>query len=507
MVRVSKIDGSPRGWESYIVQVKMVSGFGGFDESGAFMALIWQVFHGSLARRVLVRGLLSVVAISTLLLMQFITDYGHYGVGTFIMISGECDLDPNSILGRVMKPFAPVVIPYVRRIDRCDENGNVTMSVVSELIGMNLLNHDARALCVGFGCASSVGALREAGFVNVLGSGLVNANGVLQHSVFQLKQEEVVHVLDCEDNSFDFVLMRDLDKVSVPALLVNELERILKPGGLGAVLIAGEGSSAGSLIRSATSVTSCLRSSDVVHVTSLMGFTLVAFQKKSGVVDFFEFHRLPSNCPSIARNKPLIGRMETLVEGKMARHAEQITYLPTLINITSDMRLVYVDMGAKETLNFSNNNWFLPSYPIDSRSFQINIVDHDVLVLSSHVNKPGVTFIYHPELAGKDDSPNPTRVQDIEIPIDDEDFDFLAWFKDTVEFADLVVLKMNLGKAELKFLFELFESGAICSVDELFLSCSDSDLENAGGGPKKGCLDLFKGLRHNGVFVHQWWVK
>ncbi|KAJ6913699.1 hypothetical protein NC651_016054 [Populus alba x Populus x berolinensis] len=85
----------------------------------------------------------------------------------------------------------------------------------------------------------------------------------------------------------------------------------------------------------------------------------------------------------------------------------------------------------------------------------------------------------------------------------DEGFDFLAWFRETVQYADFVVLKMKAGEVELKFLSGLFKSGAICFIDELFLSCSDQDGEK--GREKGDCLDLFKSLRNTGVYVHQWW--
>ncbi|GAB2300586.1 hypothetical protein Dimus_034622 [Dionaea muscipula] len=489
----------------------MVSGSGEF---GAYKALKWQALHGSLARRLVIRAFLFAVVISILPLMQLLYDDASpsllLAVNSDVCATDLGFMDPNSILGRVLKPFTPIAFPHVRYYAQCRENGNLTMAVVRELMGMHLLDHDARALCVGLGSPSAMAALRESGFTDVRGLGFANAyaNGFYRRSIFRLKQKQVAYELDYEDNSFNFVLTKDLDKVSVPALLVEEVERVLKPGGLGAVLVGEESAGHGRLIRSATPVSSFLKSSTVIHVTSLMGFTLVAFKKKIGGIDSFEQYHLPTNCPSIERNKPFIGQMEPLVEEEHDKK-KQIVFLPNLINMTSDRRLVYVDMGAREALNFSSNNWFLPSYPIDSRSFDVNIVDHNALVLSSHVNKPGVTFIYHPGLSGDDDDskPNPSAIQDLEIPIDDEDFDFLVWFKDVVEYADFVVVKMNVGKAELKFLFELFESGAICSMDELFLQCSDADLKNAGVYlyPNKSCMDLFKALRSRGVFIHQWW--
>lgn len=289
--------------------------------------------------------------------------------------------------------------------------------------------------------------------------------------------------------------MRGLNEVSVPALLVNEVERILKPGGVGAMIVGVRGSSHDSLIRSATSVSSFLKSSSVVHVVSLGSFTLVAIKKREKEPGPFEGYRLPTNCPSLKRNGQYMKNLEALVEKRPEGMDKRIAYLPRFTNVPCNGNLVYIDMGVKEAANFSGGNWFLPSYPIESRAFSVYIVDHDALVLSSHVKSPGVTFIYHPALAESTSRERMINAVDDEEPLLGEDeFDFLVWFKETVEVADFVVLKMNMGKTEMNFLSKLFETGTICFVDELFLHC-----------PEPSCTDVFKSLRNVGVFVHQWW--
>ncbi|GAB4856709.1 hypothetical protein Ancab_014624 [Ancistrocladus abbreviatus] len=480
----------------------MMSGVSYF---AAYKALKWQVVHGSLAMRVLMRIFLISIAISSLPLMQLVCDETGLTKLTELYAandSGGCSntdlghLDPDLFLGGVLKPVTPILFPLLRYA-QCKDDENLTLAVVRELMGKHLLTHDAKALCVGWGSGSAALTLCRLGFSSV--------DEVYRRSTFTRKHMQVVHKLHHEDSSFDFVLARDLDKVSVPVLLVSEIERILKPGGVGAVLVGIEGSSPSSLIRSAIPVSSSLKSSNVMRVTSLSGLTFIAFKKRFDSVVSFEQFGLPENCPSIRTNKPFIGHMEPLAEEKPLGENRRITYLPNLVDVSRKRRLVYIDMAAREAANFSNSNSFLPSYPIDSKAFDVFIVDHDALVLSSHVNKPGVTFIYHPGLAGNPSKTNSADVQDIELPIDDDEFDFLAWFIDTVDSADFVVLKMNMGKAELKFLYELFESRAICSVDELFLDCSDMDHESGGMNPTKSCMDMFRSLRSSGVFVHQWW--
>ena len=62
----------------------------------------------------------------------------------------------------------------------------------------------------------------------------------------------MVYELYYQGFSFDFVFTKDLDKVSVPALLVLEVECILRPEGIGALIVGPDGSNPNDLIRSAT---------------------------------------------------------------------------------------------------------------------------------------------------------------------------------------------------------------------------------------------------------------
>lgn len=471
---------------------------GGVHNFGGLKAVKWQALHGSLARRLAIRTLMFALVISMLPLLQLVIDFDP-AKPMFLNTDG-CDtdvgfLDPNGIVGRVLKPIAPFAFPHLRS-GMCQDNVNLTIDVVRELLGKNLLDYGAKALCIGQGTALAVSALREIGFSNV--------DEVHRHPFFMIKHKQVVCELDFDDNSFDFVIANDLSKVSVPAVLVSEVERILKSGGTAAMLVGSEGSNHDCLIRSATKVSSLLKRSNVIDVVSMGSFTMVAFKKRGNSVGSFDQYHLPTNCPSIKRNKPIMSKVEPLVDTKPKANDKRIAYLPNIVGVPSKGKLVYIDMGAKEAANFSDSNWFLPSYPIDSKAFSVYIVDHDALVLSSHVKSPGVTFIYHPALGGSVFKDKSNSFNEEEPLIDDDEFDFLVWFKETVELADFVVLKMNMGKAEMKFLAELFESGSICYVDELFLHFSNADHDDSGVIGESH-INLFKSLRSRGVFVHQWW--
>lgn len=461
-------------------------------------AFRYQILYGSIARRLLLRSFAIASAISIIPLLHI---YSHGNslmfapMGAFGCASGLPALSGDHFPGEALlrnRFLAPIWGSLESAY--CIENANLTKAVVRELMGKNLLNYSGKTLCAGEGSAPCVLALRELGFSDAV--------GVNRHPFFSLQQKRLDDDLDYEDSSFDFVLSGDLDTVSLPALFLFEIERVLKPGGIGAVLVGLSSSDSKSLIRSATPISSLLKASSVIHVGFVNYFTMVVFKKNFQSAGFFEQFRLPADCPAIDNNRPIIDFMEPLVREneKPVDPERKFAYLPNLVDISSRKRLVYIDIGAGVHLNLSRTNWFLPSYPVDAKAFNVYFVDHNTSVLLSYVKGPGVTFVYHPGLAGNRDDHNVSSDHDSNDPFPGyEGFDFLAWFKETVRYADFVVLKMNSGELELKFLRGLFEIGAICFVDELFLHCSDP------GMIKGDCVDMFQGLRSIGVFVHQWW--
>jgi hypothetical protein len=77
---------------------------------------------------------------------------------------------------------------------------------------------------------------------------------------------------------------------------------------------------------------------------------------------------------------------------------------------------------------------------------------------------------------------------------------------------DYVVMKMDVEGTELDLIPRLFDTGAICLVDEVFLECHYNRWQKCCPGeqsPKyqntyEECLELFSSLRESGVLVHQW---
>ncbi|KAI3706400.1 hypothetical protein L6452_24115 [Arctium lappa] len=450
-----------------------------------FKVLKWQLLRGSLAWRLILRALFFVAA---MVVLSFTRIANEIRTTDPISLSfDKCSLNIGSIVNTQHNTKTPRIsqISLEKVSIPCVDGMNLTVGVIRELMNKEMLSLDARSLCVGQDSDSIALTMRELGFSNAFG---VHSNPLLS-----LLRKQFHHKLDFDANSFDLVFSVTLEKASVPALLVLEIERVLRPGGVGAMLLGSSTFYTHSLVRSATPVALLLRSSEILHVCGIGSFTLIVFKKHLENVAFFDDYKLPNDCPSISKNKPFMKHIEPLGDQDSAR-SQELSYLPKFLNVSSRNRLIYINMGAGE---------FDRRYPIHPDAFNVYVVDHNVSALTSHVKKPGVTFVYHPGLVEDDKTaPSLMPVDYLEAPLHEEQFEFIDWFKETAKDGDFVVLMMNAGAMQLKVLFELFVSGAICHVDELFLRCSDG--VDCRTSYCRDCTSLYNGLRNAGVFVHQW---
>lgn len=462
-----------------------------------FKVLQWQILRGSLAKRLFMRALLFTLAMGIISFVQMSNDIRKGGL--VLLESGDCELDVGvsdwdvDVTG-YWKPGFSTMFEFFGGSVRKKERKDLSRSVFKELMAKKMLDTRARALCVGEGSDLTALLLQE--------MGLSDALGVRSHPFFSLWKKRFVYELGFEDNSFDFVFSRDVDRVSVPALLVLEMERVLRPGGIGAMLIGTSASYSGSSVRSATPVSSFLKSSSIVSVCGIGSFKLVTFKKRFDNVALFEHYRLPNKCPSITNNKPFMKYMEPLAINQLGQLESEISYLSKFMNVSSRKRVVYINVGAGELVNSSITEILEPNYHVPLQTVEMYVLDHNASALSLYVQKAGITFVYHPDLVGYT-VPQLVSDEELSAPHEVDEFEFIRWFKETITEDDFVILMMTAQAAELKILFELFESGAICHVDELFIQCSDTaDCKDSVCGD---CRSLFRGLRNGGVFSHQWW--
>ncbi|KAF5186055.1 peptide upstream protein [Thalictrum thalictroides] len=455
-----------------------------------FVVLKSQILRGSIAKRLVLRAFLVMFALAMFPYLQVVRDAEPTNFFTLNRDGCALDVDSNPLAfpGKYLKPMSNYV--FASRAIPCKEMANITKDMFRVLMDEKFLKLGAKALCVGEETASAVFALQELGFANTF--------GMNRRPFFTIMRKGFIYDLEFEDDSFDFVFSNVITRVNVPALLVLEIERVLRAGGIGAMLLYAPHLNPGSLIKSATPISLFLKCSDVLHVRSVHeSYSLVVFKKKVDWINPFEHYQLPDECPSIIKNKPFLEHLEPLLEENSAGLEGGFSYLSKFMNISSRKRFIYIDIGAGQFMNANTTHWFQTFYPIPAQAVDVYVVHHNTTVLSSYVNRPGVTFVYHPGLAGGNESD-----ANINPAGENEGFDFLVWFKETVAAGDFVVLKMNAVGVELQLLHELFETGGICLVDELFIRCPDS-LEGLGT-MGRDCMGLFKGLRSTGVFAHQW---
>nr|GMD18961.1 Methyltransferase PMT28 [Ipomoea batatas] len=444
--------------------------------------LKWQIRRGSLMRRLILKMLMFGAGLIVISFVQM----GHEVQFSepWMLNESECPLNFGHLSFNFTQLFGVLPVP-------CKENEVLAKNVFQELMVNSFLDSDVKALCVGEGSDAAVLALRELGFSDV--------SGVNRHPFFSLLKRRFVYELDFGDSSFDFVFSRALDRVSVPALLVLEIERVLRAGGTGAMLLGANGFTSGNLVRSATPVSSFLKSSDVVHVCPVGPYVLVLFKKRFQGVALFDQFKLPDHCPSVMNNKPFMPYIEPVGNKNPAKFDSKISYLPNLMNISSRNKLVYINVGAGELVDAAITKMFSAHYPIPQHALDVYVIDHNTTALSLYVKTPGITFVYDPKLAGEETASWSANYTDDYLG-DDKDFDFVRWFDETVNDGEFVVLMMNARAAELQILDDLFKTGLICRVDELFLRCSDAAVwKPARCGD---CTSLFKGLRNRGVFAH-----
>ncbi|KAL4190201.1 hypothetical protein AMTRI_Chr07g74590 [Amborella trichopoda] len=389
----------------------------------------------------------------------------------------------------------------------CEENTYVLYQAFQELINEKLLSHRARSLCVGEKSTPAISALHKLGFSNAI--------GIDKYPLFSIVSRGGIYKLPFKKNSFDFVFSGALDKTLVPALLVLEMERVLRPGSNGAILVSVTTATPTSLIKTATPVSSFLRNSDIINIRPIDSFLLVIFTKKvfNGLSSFG--FRLPNECHSVENNKPFMKLLEPLVENKMVvKTRENISYLANLMDVTDRARFLFINLDSGD-FNSSLAQWNQSLYPLVAGKFETYTVDHCGSVVSSLAESPTI----HHDLSEKESSSKlvPPDAFASSAKNVAQGNAFVHWFEKNIVPRDFVVLKINVRVMGMEFLHKLFECGLICLVDEIFLHCSNGTNEQiaaagdccsnganeqiAGAGD---CIQLYKDLRNNGVFVHQW---
>ena len=189
-------------------------------------------------------------------------------------------------------------------------------------------------------------------------------------------------------------------------------------------------------------------------------------------------------------------------------------------------RRVYLDLGAR---NFDSSvGWFKTNYP-QANTFRIHAFEIEKRYRKDYKNtgvnfhnvgvhtRDGFMVVKEKEmkhLEHLEQGSFSRQVQTINIS---------RWILETLPSYDpsvFVVVKMDVEGMEHEIIPQLFETGAICAIDELFLEChyTRRGVRNYGQGAipcdpynksdlclrRPECVTMLQTLRDSGVYAHEW---
>jgi len=335
-----------------------------------------------------------------------------------------------------------------------------------------------------------------------------------------------------------------LERSPRPAEFAAEIARTLKPEGFAAFHVkANDTYSFNSFVDLFNFCCNVVKINDVLGFDSSMSPVreLVVKKERYGIGSDSNSDS-NAECSVLEYKKKLVRNAEALIEEEplkpwitLKRNVKNIRYLSSMVDISFKDRYVYVDVGAR-SYGSSIGSWFRKQYPKQNKTFHVYAIEADRTFHQEYGLKKGVTLLPYAawvrneslvfeinrgpgeKVEGKGRGMG--RIQPLQssggfdggevekIP----GFDFADWLKNTVSKNDFVVMKMDVEGTEFDLIPRLFETGAICLVDEIFLECHYNRWQRCCPGQRSPkyektydqCLQLFTSLRQSGVLVHQW---
>ncbi|KAJ0978342.1 hypothetical protein J5N97_013816 [Dioscorea zingiberensis] len=413
-------------------------------------------------------------------------------------------------------------------------------SAFQTLAAEGFLSPASKALCVGSGSGHEVLALKEIG--------VPDAAGISRTRAPPLVSSGNLYRQPFKNGTFDFVFSTNLIEQSPrPVDLAAEISRTLKPEGFIAVHTASAGD-AYSLRSLLDLFPSCrlIRAHEIDGPLPSTKLREIILQKLPGTE--IDNGDSPYECSVVPDHKlRILTSAEPLIQEEplkpwitLKKNIKNVKYLPSMADISFKRRYVYIDVGAR-SYGSSIGSWFKKQYPKQNRTFEIYAIEADRAFHEEYAKKKGVnllpyaawvrnetlTFQVNHEPDQKVDEKSlgrgmgrirPSAGDSVNGLLSDDlhsihGFDFAEWLKITVSEKDFVVVKMDIEGTEFDIVPRLFETGAICLIDELFLECHYNRWQRCCPGERSPkykntygqCLDLFSSLRESGVLVHQWW--
>ncbi|XP_010683597.2 uncharacterized protein LOC104898243 [Beta vulgaris subsp. vulgaris] len=416
-------------------------------------------------------------------------------------------------------------------------------SVFQDLISDGFLSPQSKSLCVDTPLGQEVFALRELGVSDAIGV----SKKASKPLVVSLKDSGRRQPF--EDNAFDIVFYGGggkIDELSKFSEVSEEIGRTLKPEGY---LVVHTRTNDTYSLHSFIALFNCCT---FIKSREIHGFSdenddgsgiireIVMKKEEHGSVYSKECSVVPGYKQEIvSKAEKLIGKEPLKPWLTLKKNIQNVKYLPSMVDISFKSRYIYVDVGAR-SYGSSIGSWFKKQYPKQNKTFEVYAIEADksfhqeyeakkkwvkLLPYAAWVKNETLYFeVNHDPGDDPEEKGSKGRGMGRIKPVQSHDgvssgvdkivgFDFAQWLKETVTERDFVVMKMDVEGTEFDLIPRLFETGAICLIDEIFLECHYNRWQRCCPGERSAkyektydqCLNLFTSLRARGVLVHQWW--
>ncbi|KAG8374460.1 hypothetical protein BUALT_Bualt11G0134500 [Buddleja alternifolia] len=418
-------------------------------------------------------------------------------------------------------------------------------SVFQDLIAEAVLAANFKTVCIETATGADVFALREIGVEDSI--------GIFKKGFKPLVISGQGFKQPFGDESLDFVFCGGgvVERSVRPGDLAAEIERTMKPEGFLVVHTGANDTYSFESLLGLFNFCTLVKSRDIGGFDSKMPqIREIVMQKVRGKGYYTEGTTGKSGGDAVTKcsvpsyKRELIKKAEPLIEEEplkpwitLKKNAQKIKYLPSMVDISFKPKYVYIDVGAR-SYGSSIVSWFKKQYPKQNKTFEIYAIEADKTFYDQYKYKKGVTLLPYaawvrnetlffeinedPGHKEVEKGRGMGRIQPVQssggsTSSDNVDeihgFDFADWLKNTVTERDYVVMKMDVEGTEFDLIPRLFQTGAICLIDELFLECHYNRWQKCCPGERTTkyqktygqCLKLFSSLRKSGVLVHQWW--
>ncbi|KAM7263177.1 hypothetical protein ACFE04_000860 [Oxalis oulophora] len=421
-------------------------------------------------------------------------------------------------------------------------------SVFQDLVSEGYLRPESNSLCVESTMnGQDVFAMKQLGIENTVGIAKKSSKPfVVSYNCSNNGSNNVIMPFD--DDAFDFVFIGGgrLDDLSQPLDLAKEIARTMKPRGFLVVHVKAKDTYS---FHSFLNLFSCLEfiKSREIDDGYHSSFKEIVMQKPEGV-RYLDCGGGSGNvlvdkkCSVASHKRQLVPKAEPLIKEEplkpwltLKRNVRNVKYLPAMVDISFRSRYVYVDVGAR-SYGSSIGSWFRKQYPKQNKTFEIYAIEADKHFHEGYKKKKAVNLLPYAawvknetlvfeinndpgkEVVDKGRGMGRIKPTDLKFAGNGvaekiQGFDFAEWLKNAVTENDFVVMKMDVEGTEFDLIPRLFETGAICLIDELFLECHYNRWQRCCPGQRSAkyektydqCLELFTSLRESGILVHQWY--